>query len=505
MGKFFKILGITIGIIIILLIIAGFAAKFFINPQNVKKMLSSQVKQRTGRTLVIDKLSWSLFPSISVQLHDVTLNNAPGFGSQPFLKLNNADVGAKLLPLLAGKLKTSKITVNGLTLNLMKNKKGVTNWDDLLGDQKDQTAKQAKAQKITKTQAAENQQKDLNGKTTEQFDFDIPSVDLRNVNINWFNEKTGQRLRLTNLNLETGRMQNQKPFPFSASINVRHNQPPMSLSAKLSGRLTLSPNKNYYALENGALNATLKNKSGTKRIKLAKINSTIQMQNNNIKLSPFDASLYGGRLTANADVNLQSKSPRYSLNGKLSNINIQTLLSALYGVNRLVGTGNINVNISTSGQNSNTLTRNLNGQGNFSLRNGKLLGIDVPFLVRTALSLINKKIRPVANQNETKFGILTGSFNIRRGIAYNQFSLASPTIQIQCKGSLNLISQRINDQCNATLVNGGQPIAQAIPVIISGPVSNPSFTPDVQGLLKETLKEQLPKIGKELLKGLFGN
>lgn len=118
--------------IVLLLFVAvvGFALIF--NPNDYKDDIIQLVKDKTGRELSIPgDISLSLFPWIGIDLGAIEISNAKGFGKKPFAKMSHLQVRAKLWPLLKQHLEADTIVIEGLQLNLAKNKRGVTNWADL--------------------------------------------------------------------------------------------------------------------------------------------------------------------------------------------------------------------------------------------------------------------------------------------------------------------------------------------------------------------------------------
>ena len=113
--------------------IAGLGAWYaasFINPTQLTKLLSSSVKEATGRDLKITgPVSLNLFPSISVKAEQVSLSNTSWASNPNLLTLKEVDLDIRLLPLLKGSVEISRIGLSGLEANLQTNKAGVGNWN----------------------------------------------------------------------------------------------------------------------------------------------------------------------------------------------------------------------------------------------------------------------------------------------------------------------------------------------------------------------------------------
>ena len=109
---------------------AIFIATFDVN--QYKPFIIEQVKLQTGRDLSIqDEIQLSVFPWLGLEISNVTLSNAPGFGDLPYARINKLDVKIELLPLLKKDLSIDKVLLHGLYLSLQKNAQGQNNWQDL--------------------------------------------------------------------------------------------------------------------------------------------------------------------------------------------------------------------------------------------------------------------------------------------------------------------------------------------------------------------------------------
>ncbi|QWE20040.1 AsmA family protein [Polynucleobacter sp. AP-Kolm-20A-A1] len=101
-----------------------------VNPAQLTKLLSSSVKDATGRDLKISgPVSLKIFPSIGVTAEQVSLSNASWASDAQMLTLKYIEMNIKLLPLLTGNVEISSMNLKGLDARLQTNKAGVGNWD----------------------------------------------------------------------------------------------------------------------------------------------------------------------------------------------------------------------------------------------------------------------------------------------------------------------------------------------------------------------------------------
>jgi AsmA protein len=126
-----KIVGIALGGVFTLLVLALLAVWLFVDPNDYKDRIAAGVKQSTGRSLSLPgELKLSVFPWIRLQTGEASLGNPAGFGEQPFLTLKRASLSVKLLPLLRKQLEVGRIEIDGLDLALKQNAAGKGNWED---------------------------------------------------------------------------------------------------------------------------------------------------------------------------------------------------------------------------------------------------------------------------------------------------------------------------------------------------------------------------------------
>lgn len=129
--RIFRILAIAAGALVALLVVAVVALLLFVDPNRYRGDVEQAVKEHTGRSLVIrGKLQLKVFPWLALSVHDMQLSNPPGFGSQPFMTVQTASIGVKLLPLLGKRLEVSRIALDGLNVNLV-SRGEENNWKDL--------------------------------------------------------------------------------------------------------------------------------------------------------------------------------------------------------------------------------------------------------------------------------------------------------------------------------------------------------------------------------------
>jgi len=130
MRKSFKLILIGLSIFLCLSGLSTWYATSLVNPDQLTRLLSSVVKDSTGRDLKISgPVSLQLFPSIGVKAEQVSLSNAPWASNPEMLSVKSIELEVKLFPLFSKHVEISTIKLAGLDVNVQVNKTGQSNWD----------------------------------------------------------------------------------------------------------------------------------------------------------------------------------------------------------------------------------------------------------------------------------------------------------------------------------------------------------------------------------------
>ena len=246
MKLFFKI---SLALILLLVIAAiGFAIIF--NPNDYKEDIISLVKEKTGRDLSIPgDISLSLFPWIGIDLGAIEISNAKGFGKQPFAKMSHLQVRAKLWPLLSQRLEADTVVIEGLNLNLAKNKHGISNWDDLTKDKI-----QAKSETIDQTSSKTKKEKTSAKNILAAIALN--GLKIKNAQFNWQDQQQKQKVTVKDVQLSIGKLKPESKIPFNIQFHLQEK----SLDAKInfSSDILFSSNLQQFSFYDTRLTSSIK-------------------------------------------------------------------------------------------------------------------------------------------------------------------------------------------------------------------------------------------------------
>ena len=223
-------------IFIFVIAIAGIIAlPFIVNPNDYKQQISEQVEKATGRTLTLNgDIGLSVFPWIALELGPLSLSNAQGFKADSFAKVDAAEIRIKLIPLLSKKLEMDTVILDGLELNLEKNKAGKTNWDDLAGNSKPTEKASTSGSKDTGAPALAA--------------ISIAGIKLTNANIRWSDASTSENYQLKDLNLRTDPLVPGEPTAVTMDFNLISRKPQAEAYIKLSSKIMVDMENQRYRL-----------------------------------------------------------------------------------------------------------------------------------------------------------------------------------------------------------------------------------------------------------------
>ena len=435
------------GIVALVVVVIAIVAATF-DPNKYKPEIVAAVKDKTGRTLAIEgNLSLSFFPSIGIAVGKASLSEPND--SRIFARVEQAKVSLALLPLLSKQVVVDRVTLSGLTLDLVQRKGGKTNFEDLAGT-------------AGSTPAAERKAAPQRG----AMRLDIAGIELRSSAISWHDEATGQRYKATIDELKTGRIASGVPGKLSLAARVEAAQSKADYQMRLSGDYRLNFEKQTFAFSGidlkisaaapgskvpplslkgdvefdaspQAIRFTLAadqvnldryvpppspkpaasapkgaSPSSTKpeepidlsalkalnlkgdlkieqliasNVKLEKVHLGVKAAGGKVDAEPLTADLYQGKLSGAASVNANTN--RFALKADLGGVAIGPLLRDALNNDLLEGRGNVALDVQTGGATVSAMKKALAGNASLALRDSSLKGVNLAELLRKARSL----------------------------------------------------------------------------------------------------------------------
>jgi AsmA protein len=548
--KTLKISGLVVGGLLALFILLAVALMLMFDPNDYKDSIIKTVKDQTGRELRIEgKLGWSFFPWIGIETGKLELGNAPGFGPEPFARLDGTGAKVKLLPLLRKQIVVDTVFLDGLKLNLAKNTAGKTNWDDLVKPS------------TTETPA----EKTIPGKEPGIGGISINKIDIRKADVTWKDLASNAQYAVRDLDFQTGKIVVGEPVDVQLAFDVESGKPPVSKHLDLKSRIKLDLEKQSLDITNLALafdesrlsgtlgirnfdkpayrvdlaldqidldrympapapadaakpaaaapaepveiplsllrSLDLQGKLGIQKLKAMNLRSTdvtiqVSAKNGLITLGPNQAKLYNGKYAGRTALDVRGKTPLLTIDESVSAIELAPALKDALQFDKFTGVADLGAKVTAQGLDANRIMETLNGTASFTVQKGAVKGMDLRKMIDTVKTAqrdnLLQKLTELKPQpaDETPFTQLSGTAQITNGVVQNNdLKVQSPDlVNVSGKGSANLPRQTLD-----YTVTVGQ-----YPIIISGPFSSPKFRVDTSALLKSKVEEKKTEVKEKV-------
>lgn len=519
--------------------------------ESIKQQVTEQVSARTGRELNIDgPLKFSVFPSVGLEVNDLNLSNASGFGDAPFATVGQARVSVRLMPLLKRQLHADEILLKGLRMNLAIRKDGTSNWADL-GDDSEPAAPKSSGSSGSSPFSSQR----------------IDGLDLSDAELEFLDERAGVHYRLSNLTFRSGALGTSAPTPIE--LSVKHENLIIGNQLDLSLKTVASVNIDRGAVEmpdikmtidDSILTGSLAVRSRDSAMPSLKFNLDIDSldldrylladtnaaaENNDapiaipsqqlagvdidgavrigrltasgitltdaelglrvedrvLRTDPLKASLYGGSLNGDLVLNARSATPKVSMDFALDSVQFSSLALDLLDIEQLSGSASGQIQAAGRGASSDVLLRDLDGSLELQLDEGAFEGIDLWYQIRMALALANGEPMPQDDTGRTVFSQMTGTGTINNGtVDLRKLQAELPFLGISGQGSLDLVATEMDINIDAALREvpelSGDPTAakltgRKLPIVLSGTPGAPQFTVDMKSVLMDAAASSL--------------
>jgi len=217
-------------------------------------------------------------------------------------------------------------------------------------------------------------------------------------------------------------------------------------------------------------------------------------------LAPVTAKLYGGQYAGSITLDDRGPVLASKLEQTLTAVDVAQLLKDFAKSQRLAGKGTITTSLTARGSGGDEVLKSLNGHVALNLDNGAVEGMDLWYEINRAMALVQKQAAPAgASSGRTSFDSFKASADIVNGVATTKdLLIASQNLKITGQGSTNLVTEAINYDVKASVLQGAPGATKAgaasladIPLAVGGTMSSPAVRVDLQALLKSQLQQQL--------------
>lgn len=494
------------------LAIAGLAAymTYLFDPNEYRSQIEQQAKEEAGIELKINgDIGWSIYPWLAIDVSDISAR----YPNQPELaKLTSASAALNIPALLGGSVEVDRVLVDGLALNLVSDKKGMTNWDS------------GKKPASKAEQSSENEALD-----TPTMALAIAGVELRNAQISFVDQAANQTVKLNGLNLIISQLELGKavPIQFKTRLSVSADgKESLSVPIDMDTKLTLNLEAQTLQVSDLTLKLDETTLQGSGLYNLAKPQVSLNLKGDTLNLdnymgsseaatsaqsakstrsakgwskdpilpplplgvidadialsfdkviiqsqeitditlnaaakggvlmvSKLDANAFGGSLNSTAKIDARKKSPVMSFSPKLNNIKAEQLMAIAMEDPVLSANINLTADLQTSGVSIYDFVNNLNGTLNVNAAEGVIKGIDMAQqLCQKIENITALGFNPDQVDMTTPIAGLNSDYTIKNGVVSNSALNASvDAANLDAKGVIDLPKQAFDYNLGLTI------------------------------------------------------
>jgi AsmA protein len=528
MKTVFKVLAIVVA----LLIVVAIALPFLVNVNAFRPQIESSFSSALGRPVKVGNLSLSIL-SGSVEADQLSIADDPKFSSAPFIQAKSLQVGVELLPLIFSKqLNVTKLLIEHPQITLVRNREGVWNFSSL-GNQAAQPA--TAAEKTSSAPANVNVAKlDLTdgtvtvGSTTgkrKPIVYDKVKMTMRNFSFasafpvtasvglpgggSLKIDGTAGPINSTDASLTPVQAKVTLNKLDLAQLAIVDPELGIAGSADFDGTLN---SDGHMAKANGTLKATsLKlvpkgSPAGVPVQVLFAVEHDLKQETGKVLQGDVGIGKALAKLTGTYDMHGETTSIHTKLNGEAMPVDdLEGMLPALGVVlptgSKLKG-GTLSVELDSNGP-----LDKLVSTGSVKMSNTALTGFNLGSKLSAIPALTGKQ-----TGNDTAIENLSSDVRYApEGTRLGKINLVIPSLGTVTGAGTVSPSNVLDFKMLANLAGAGAGVtkvaglgAGGIPVAIGGTTSNPTFMPDVKGMVGNQLKGLIPGGKNNPLGGLFG-
>lgn len=215
---------------------------------------------------------------------------------------------------------------------------------------------------------------------------------------------------------------------------------------------------------------------------LERVSTTIVVDRGRAVATFQPIAAYGGEITGSLVVNGRGGlSSRAVLD--LKGLRMQPFLTQLAGHDRLVGEADVSVNLLGVGDTVQALMDSLEGTLSLRAGRGEMLGLDLAGMIRT----LDPGHRGPGRK--TVFNGITASFAVTEGVARgDDLAVSAPLMAATGAGAVDIGARTLDYRLLATLRRAPDGEGVTVPILFTGPWSDPSIRPDLEWLARRELE-----------------
>lgn len=233
-----------------------------------------------------------------------------------------------------------------------------------------------------------------------------------------------------------------------------------------------------------------------RRLHVNNLSGRLTASKRKLVVDPLFATIYEGQLTGRAEVDASRRAPAWRLQQRLSNMNINALLTDIMQTSRFEGRGHLDLDVAAVGRKISDLRKTAGGGVRLVLNKGAIRGIDVESVLRAAnrqLKLLNGEnasVQPANLEARTSFTELRASLVLRHGVASNNdLAVTAGVLKLAGNGTVDLdaasLDYVVKASANPKVPELADLAGLVLPIHFTGALSAPDYKVDYANLREQ--------------------
>jgi AsmA protein len=210
------------------------------------------------------------------------------------------------------------------------------------------------------------------------------------------------------------------------------------------------------------------------------------LRNGALALSVGEAQIYGGIAKGSFGLARADTVAEVKAQFQFTDVDLQSCVSELFGINKLSGRGNLGVSLVASGSSPFGLAQSLDGTASLTGHDGALAGFNAEQLLKR---LERRPLSGAGNfrSGSTPYDNLTIAVKFSEGMAAAEdIRLEGPAARVTMTGTASVPAREFDMKGIASLTTTGSTPGFELPFVVQGPWDDPLIFPDPESLIRRS-------------------
>jgi AsmA protein len=221
------------------------------------------------------------------------------------------------------------------------------------------------------------------------------------------------------------------------------------------------------------------------RVRIGRTAVAASLRGGKLMVTVGEAQAFNGVITGSLTLAKSATGAEVKSDMQFTDVDLDACLGELIGLRRIEGKGNLNIGLEGAGASVLNLTRNLSGSVTLVSQQGAIAGINVEQVLRRL------ERRPLSGADlrngRTPYDKLNVALKIVNGaVTIEDATVDGASVRIGLEGGASIPARDLDLKGTASLLNGPNDVAFALPFVVAGPWDEAIPLPDPAALIQRS-------------------